>query len=74
MTEKELQDYQRLWAAGCWPAASDYREAERRRFRAAGHSKEVARRKSWDAMLSKSRMRWAKLRGRVWFDGLRLAW
>jgi len=74
MTEKELKDYQRLRAEGRWPTASEYRETERRRLRAAGHSKEVARRKSWDAMMSKSRMRWAKLRGRVWFDGLRLAW
>lgn len=55
MTEKELKDYQRLRAEGRWPTASEYRETERRRLRAAGHSKEVARRKSWDAMLSKFR-------------------
>lgn len=59
MTEKELKDYQRLRAEGRWPAASDYRETERRRLRAAGHSKEVARRKSWDTMLSKFRPRGA---------------
>jgi len=59
MTEKELKEYQRLRAEGRWPAASEYRETERRRFRGAGHSKEVARRKSWDAMLSKFRARGA---------------
>lgn len=57
MTEKELKDYQRLRAEGRWPAASDYRETERRRLRAEGHSKETARRKSWDAMLNKFRPR-----------------
>jgi len=59
MTEKELKDYQRLRAEGRWPAASEYREAERQRLRGAGHSKEVARRKSWDAMLGKFRPRGA---------------
>lgn len=53
MTEHELKDYQRLRAEGRWNAASDYRETERRRLRAAGHGKEVARQKSWDAMRKK---------------------
>ena len=53
MTESERKDYQRLKAAGRWSQASEFREAERRRLRGIGHSKQQACDESWSAMLAK---------------------
>lgn len=53
MQEHELKEYQRLRAEGRWNAASEFREAERQRLRAAGRSKQQARDESWAAMLAK---------------------
>jgi hypothetical protein len=53
MQEHELKEYQRLRAEGHWTAASKFREAERKRLRAAGHSRHDAREESWEAMLEK---------------------
>lgn len=53
MQEHELKEYQRLRAEGRWTAASEYREAERKRLRAAGRNRQQAREESWAAMLEK---------------------
>ena len=53
MQEHELKEYQRLRAEGRWNAASEFREAERKRLRAAGRNRQQARDESWDAMLNK---------------------
>ncbi len=53
MQAHELKDYQRLRAEGRWTQASEFREAERQRFRKAGRSKPQARDESWSAMLVK---------------------
>ncbi len=53
MQEHELKEYQRLRAEGQWTAASEFREAERKRLRAAGRNRQQAREESWDAMLAK---------------------
>lgn len=53
MQEHEMADYERLRADGRWGEATQYREAERRRLRAAGRSKQQARDESWAAMLAK---------------------
>lgn len=51
MQEHELKEYQRLRAEGQWIAASEFREAERKRLRAAGRNRQQAREESWEAML-----------------------
>lgn len=51
MQEHELKEYQRLRAEGQWIAASEFREAERKRLRAAGRNRQQARDESWEAML-----------------------
>jgi hypothetical protein len=51
MQEHELKEYQRLRAEGQWTAASEFREAERKRLRAAGRNRQQARDESWEAML-----------------------
>ncbi len=53
MQEHELKEYQRLRAEGRWNAASEFREAERKRLRAAGLNRQQAREESWEAMLEK---------------------
>ena len=53
MQEHELKEYQRLRAEGQWIAASEFREAERKRLRAAGRNRQQARDESWEAMLEK---------------------
>ena len=53
MQEHELTEYQRLRAEGQWIAASEFREAERKRLRAAGRNRQQARDESWEAMLEK---------------------
>jgi len=53
MQEHELKEYQRLRVEGQWIAASEFREAERKRLRAAGRNRQQARDESWDAMLNK---------------------
>lgn len=53
MQEHELKEYQRLRAEGQWNAASEFREAERKRLRAAGRNRQQAREESWEAMLEK---------------------
>jgi poly-D-alanine transfer protein DltD len=53
MQEHELNEYQRLRAEGQWFAASEFREAERQRLRAAGRNRQQARDESWKAMLEK---------------------
>lgn len=53
MQEHELKEYQRLRSAGRWNAASEFREAERKRLRAAGRTRQQAREESWEAMLAK---------------------
>lgn len=53
MQEHERKDYERLRAEGRWPQASEFREAERQRLRAAGRSKQQANAESWAAMLVK---------------------
>ena len=53
MQEHELKEYQRLRAEGRWNAASEFREAERKRLRAAGRNRQQAREESWEAMLEK---------------------
>ncbi|GEM_PF-926514 len=51
--EHELKEYQRLRAEGRWNAASESREAERKRLRAADRNRQQARDESWEAMLEK---------------------
>ncbi len=51
--EDELKEYQRLRAEGHWSAASEFREAEPKRLRAAGRNRQQARQESWDAMLDR---------------------
>ncbi len=53
MQEHELKEYHRLRAEGRWNAASEFREAERKRLRAAGLNRQEAREESWEAMLEK---------------------
>jgi len=53
MQEYELKEYQRLRAEGRWNAASEFREAERKRLRAVGCNRQQAREESWEAMLEK---------------------
>ena len=53
MQEQELKEYQRLRGEGQWIAASEFREAERKRLRAAGRNRQQARDESWEAMLEK---------------------
>ena len=53
MQEHELKEYQRLRAEGHWTVASEFREAERKRLRAAGRNRHDAREESWEAMLEK---------------------
>lgn len=53
MQEHELKEYHRLRAEGQWIAASEFREAERKRLRAAGRNRQQARDESWEAMLEK---------------------
>lgn len=53
MQEHELKEYQRLRTEGQWIAASEFREAERKRLRAAGRNRQQARDESWEAMLEK---------------------
>lgn len=53
MQEHELKEYQRLRAEGQWTAASEFRDAERKRLRAAGRNRQQARDESWEAMLEK---------------------
>ena len=53
MQEHELKEYQRLRAEGQWIAASEFREAERKRLRTAGRNRQQARDESWEAMLEK---------------------
>ncbi len=53
MQEHELKEYQRLRAEGQWAAASEFREAELKRLRAAGLSRQEAREEAWEAMLDK---------------------
>ena len=53
MTESERKDYQRLKAAGRWSQAREFREAERKRLRSAGHTKQQACDDSWALMLQK---------------------
>ena len=53
MQEHELKEYQRLRAEGQWIAASEFRDAERKRLRAAGRNRQQARDESWEAMLEK---------------------
>lgn len=53
MQEHELNEYQRLRAEGRWNAASEFREAERKRLRAAGLNRQEAREEAWEAMLDK---------------------
>jgi hypothetical protein len=53
MQEQELKEYQRLRAEGRWNAASEFREAERKRLRAAGLNRQEAREEAWEAMLDK---------------------
>ena len=53
MQEHELKEYQRLRAEGQWNAACQFREAERKRLRAAGRNRQQAREESWEAMLEK---------------------
>lgn len=45
--------YQRLRAEGRWPQANEFREAERKRLREAGRSRQQARDESWSLMLAK---------------------
>jgi len=51
MQEHELKEYQRLRAEGRWNAASEFREVERKRLRAAGLNRQEAREEAWEAML-----------------------
>ena len=51
MQEHELKEYQRHRAEGQWIAASEFREAERKRLRTAGRNRQQARDESWEAML-----------------------
>ena len=53
MQEHELKEYQRLRAEGHWTVASEFREAERKRLRAAGLNRQEAREEAWEAMLDK---------------------
>ena len=53
MQDHELKEYQRLRTEGLWNAASEFREAERKRLRAAGRNRQQAREESWEAMLDK---------------------
>ena len=53
MQEHELKEYQRLRAEGLWSVASEFRETERRRLRAAGRNRQQARQESLEAMLDK---------------------
>jgi len=53
MQEHELKEYQRIRVEGHWTAASEFREAERKRLRAAGRDRHDAREESWEAMLEK---------------------
>jgi hypothetical protein len=53
MQENELKEYQRLRSEGLWSAASEFREAERKRLRAAGRNRQQAREESWEVMLEK---------------------
>ncbi len=53
MQEHELKEYHRLRAEGQWIAASEFREAERKRLRAGGRNRQQARDESWEAMLEK---------------------
>lgn len=53
MQDRELEEYQRLRAEGRWSTASEFREAERKRLRAAGLNCQQAREESWEAMLVK---------------------
>lgn len=53
MEASELREYQRLRAEGRWPQANEFREAERKRLRAIGRTRQPARDESWAAMLAK---------------------
>lgn len=53
MQEHELRDYQRLRAEGRWDDANEFREAERKRLRAAGRTRQQAREESWESMLER---------------------
>lgn len=53
MQEHERIEYQRLRSEGRWNAASEFRESERKRLRAAGRNRQQAREESWEAMLEK---------------------
>ena len=53
MQEHERKGYERLRAEGRWPEANEFREAERKRLRAAGRNRQQARDESWAAMLAK---------------------
>lgn len=51
MQEHEMVEYQRLRREGRWTEAAKWRDAERRRLRAAGRSKQEAKDESWRLML-----------------------
>lgn len=53
MQEHELNEYHRLRSEGRWIAANEFREAERKRLRAAGRTRQQALEESWEAMLAK---------------------
>lgn len=53
MQEHERMDYERLRAEGRWSQASEFREAERKRLRAVGRTRQQACDESWAAMLAK---------------------
>lgn len=53
MQENELREYQRLRAEGRWPQANEFREAERKRLREVGRTRQQARDESWAAMRAK---------------------
>ena len=55
MQEHERTDYERLRVERRWPEANDFREAERKRLRAAGGSRQEACDKSWELMLAEFR-------------------
>ncbi len=53
MKDHELTEYHRLRSEGRWTAASEFRESERKRLRAAGRTRQQARDESFEAMLEK---------------------
>ena len=52
MQDHERTEYERLRAKGRWPEANEFREAERKRLRAAGRSRQEACDESWELMLA----------------------